>query len=940
MAPSFLALRDRLPSLYRPDDDDLADERLPLAAADLVSVAVEPSGPVAPDDLEPRILSVGRGVSVQLPARTRLREATLAPGLAPSPAYALAVVLPGGLRPDSVAAVRENVAQFSPRVERPRFTLELRRLGVLSTYLLGIGELIDAADRDAALVMHAHWWAFADRARYSPFYLRRRALAGRPAPLAHDPDLVRFPYVHDLARLAASIPVVPWQEQSPRELVEAYRLRIRRIVELYRDGLGTLLALERMIEAELPVDLGGPLERRDRGMVLDEFAPLRTYAVDATAPGNLDGAVAPLMHWPVRSSGLAPSPATLFVEGIAASLPDGTAPPATVHPAVELYAAPLPTAIGYRDTVAPGETLRLRPAFSSWLGGVAGVGRSQSRPGDGTPGDPSNPAAPADPAAPGPWLPAAGIPAGTVVALKQTADRVLWAAIDGGPGSGGTLARCDGVAWTVALTGLARPHCLAEESGTLLVGTDDGISRVSLYPAGIDFVATPVAGVAGPVLALWVRPGNWLVGTPAGLLSREPGGAVDPLAIGAGAGTQIAVNAIAPGVMGSFLLGTERGVFEYQERPYHWYWYGGESASDQDPDWHRFDPLASTPAQPFPADGDVFLPPVRALLRGRDGTLWIGTEEGIARYVARAAERMAFTTALEAYPDVATGPVHAIAEDAHGVVWFGCEFGLVRADRRDIWHHDGSAWVQLGRLDSLYDGPEPQPRGSWRYDRTTQAWQRADALGAGIAYAGTERVAVPRPAVRAIAWTDDVVGDLGSPDPDGTFVSSAPVDPARLVLHVKPTDDRIAAGGIPAVPRIPPGDSTWRYLELERDDEPAPPGRPSWTREGRRIIGAPPPAGVDPPEPVRFDVTPPASAFDAGVLAFAPGARVRMQWSPTQLFSVAARLRRRTEDEAIDPAVLDRVWNGMSQVRPAGVRTALAVDETIMRGDDVGAVAG
>ena len=36
----------------------------------------------------------------------------------------------------------------------------------------------------------------------------------------------------------------------------------------------------------------------------------------------------------------------------------------------------------------------------------------------------------------------------------------------------------------------------------LLVGTDAGISRVSLYPGGVDFVATPVAGVAGPVLAL------------------------------------------------------------------------------------------------------------------------------------------------------------------------------------------------------------------------------------------------------------------------------------------------------------------------------------------------------------------------------------------------------------------------------------------------------
>jgi hypothetical protein len=47
---------------------------------------------------------------------------------------------------------------------------------------------------------------------------------------------------------------------------------------------------------------------------------------------------------------------------------------------------------------------------------------------------------------------------------------------------------------------------------------------------------------------------------------------------------------------------------------------------------------------------------------------------------------------------------------------------------------------------------------------------------------------------------------------------------------------------------------------------------------------------------------------------------------------VLVRLERQTPDEAVDPVVLDRVWAGMQQVRPAGVVVRLAVDEDIVRG--------
>jgi hypothetical protein len=47
---------------------------------------------------------------------------------------------------------------------------------------------------------------------------------------------------------------------------------------------------------------------------------------------------------------------------------------------------------------------------------------------------------------------------------------------------------------------------------------------------------------------------------------------------------------------------------------------------------------------------------------------------------------------------------------------------------------------------------------------------------------------------------------------------------------------------------------------------------------------------------------------------------------------VLVRLQTTVSGEVVDPAVLDRVWQGIQQVRPAGVPALLAVDEEIVRG--------
>ncbi len=857
---SFEAIRDRLPSLYRPEDDDLADPRLPLVAADVASIVCDPPATA-------RLVTQDRRVLVQLSDATRVQGVRLRASAAVSPTTVVAAFLPDGLRPHAIARVVDGQADFPAAIDRPAFTIELRRRGLLSSFLLGIGDALDGADRDAALVMHAHWLAFADRALYSPFYLRRRRLGGQPPPALHDPDLLRFPYVNDLARLAALLPVPPW----PGELVEAYRLRIERMVELYKDGLGTLDALQRMVEIELPVDLTGPVEARDRGFVLDEFAPLRTDSIDVSVPGNPPGTVAPLMHWTLDAAGLDPAPATAYLTGVA---------PGAERPALEHYETRL--ALGFRGTVADGATLRLRPAFSSWLARAGGVERALSD----------------DPAAPGPWSASPGAPAGAV-ALAQSRDRILWAATETG-----TLARYDGKTWTTALTGLGVPHCLAATDDALLVGTDAGLLRVALFTT--PFVARGVLGVSGPVLA--IGGDGVTLGTGNGIV-RLAGPQATPVGLAG-----VRVLAIAPDSAGATLYGTDRGVIQHQPGLDDWYAFVGGSASDTGEDWVAIDP-AAPPAGTLPA--------VNAVHRGPDGALWLGTAAGLARYVARVAERLAFTTALEAFPEYGTGAVHAIAQDAHGVVWIAGEAGLLRADRRDLWHFEGAAWRQLGRADTRYDEPDPAPRGSWRFN--AGKWERFDEARGWVAFNGASRI-TPQPAVRALAWSDEVAADIG-----GTAV-----DPADLVMRFKPDETTIVDGGIPALPRVPPGHSTWRYLQLEGASEPPPPGRPTWTREGRRLDGPPPPAGLDdPPEPDRFSL----QRWALGLVAFPTAAKVKMEWRPTQLLSVAARLRPRTAGEAIEPAVLDRVFDGITQVRPAGVRAVLAVDETIVRGEDVGAVA-
>jgi len=573
--------------------------------------------------------------------------------------------------------------------------------------------------------------------------------------------------------------------------------------------------------------------------------------------------------------------------------------------------APAPDGTDLLAAEPEGETLRLRPAYSSWIAMDGGPRRCRSLPA---------PDLPADPTAPGPWNIPDNTPDSKTVCFHQTVDRVLWLAQENL--ERGELVRHDGHGWTTVLADLPPIRCLAEEGHQLLIGSDDGLLRLPLFPEA-DFATEPVAGTEGlQVNCLLAGDGFWWLGTESGLFQLKAGDVLEPFVLHESAGAAVAVHALARDETGFVYLGTDRALFQYQPNTQSWYWYAGEAFSEHVPDWQ---PFTGT----LPDASKIFLPPVRAILRGADSSLWLGTDQGIARYLARSFGGTAYQTLLEAFPDLCRQRVHAIRADARGQVWFCTERGLFRFDGRDFWQPRTTGWKQLGAAATLYQVP-PQPRGAWRF--AVDHWVRFAA--GGWRFEEPALRTTNRAPVYAIAWTDTVQADRGEWDGE-TFTPANDVSIDKLVMRYKPAEERIVAGGIPAVPRLEPGGSHWRYLRYLPLDASESEDLPSWTAEGRLL----PPPDRGAPWPGRFDLPlPPSSLFDEAVFAFNPAARVWFAWEDNRALTVLVRLRTYDGGEIIDPAVIDRVWQGLQLVRPAGVRMLLAIEEQLLRGEDNGTI--
>ena len=119
---------------------------------------------------------------------------------------------------------------------------------LLSQFIDGIGDTLDDAGEQLQHVLRARWSRVADAAAFDAHYVLERRDRGLPTVNPRDAgdaaELDTYPYVDDLARLAALLKMPPWREPgSLAEGVEEYRQRVRDLLGAYRTGLVTLAVL-------------------------------------------------------------------------------------------------------------------------------------------------------------------------------------------------------------------------------------------------------------------------------------------------------------------------------------------------------------------------------------------------------------------------------------------------------------------------------------------------------------------------------------------------------------------------------------------------------------------------------------------------------------------------------------------------------------------------
>jgi hypothetical protein len=804
----------------------------------------------------------------------------------------------------------DRIVERLPSLYRP----EVDATDLFTAFIRAIGSGLDGVSRESSDVMQSHWFASADSALFSEFVRRSRQLVGEPPVQRTDEIVSALPYLVDLPRLAGLIDRAPWLDPpTSRDRVEDFRRRLADAVAIYRQGLGTLAALRLATRIALPVsDRTVAPGLRTRPFMVEEYAPLRERTQAVQARGQPVDMVGPLMRWTVDSGSQKPVLPAAFVRGVT---PVPGVVDATRRPVLERVNLNDNTGTGlaYDGDLMPGQAVAFWPAHRSWLGMATGVDAAISS-GDAT--------STANPTAPGPWATVDGSPAGTVVAFFQSADRFLWAAAN--EDHEGSLWRTDGTTWQRVLDGLPEVRCLAGRGDGLLIGLATGVTALALYTPDAAPAPDPAA-LAGPdvhALAPDVS-GRWWAATSAGAAQLADDLSLMPIGPGARAATRTPLYSVFVDVDGTVLFGGELGVFQFQTAQGRWYHYAGAAVDEASPDWLPFDP----DADPLPDAETVFLPPVRCLTRAPDAALWLGTDNGIARYLARE-HRRTFTTLLEAFPAVTQAPVRALAEDERGRLWFATDTGLIVFDGADWWQRQGADLVRLFSEPTVWS---PLERGVgeltfWRFVRGANRWQSLTPIGnATFVSVDPTAVATTQTPVRAVTWTDGVAPQLGGFDGD-TFTPSADA-PAAVRVRFKSDALRIRDGGIPALPRLLPGSSDWRYLALEPEVVPQPSTFPSWTVEGRLLPE--PQQGAAPLEGRYLAAM--ASELREQVFAFNPAAQVWMRWSPRELLSVLIRLGRTSPDEVVDPLVLGRVFDEASRVRPAAVRLGLAVDDQIVR---------
>ena len=787
---------------------------------------------------------------------------------------------------------------------------------LLAEWLAAVGQAFDGAAADTQHVLRAHWADTADAAVWDAHYSALRRERGQGAPSTQDPqdrrELQRYPYITDLARLAGLLDLPPWRDPaSLRETVEEYRQRVADVLAAYNAGLTTVAALRRLVDAALPEDMAAPLFAQRGRFAIEEPVALARSVLPLTAPPTVQEGdqVGPLARFAFASDG---TPG-FVIAGVAATAPSG----ATVAPMVERYtpgAAVKGIAVAYTGTLAPGQALRLLPSRRSWL--LRGAALSASA--DETPDNAAR-----DPSANGPWVNAATLAAGSLTRVSGAADGTLWAIQHDEPVW--RVQRFDGAAFAAVETDVpAGPfHALLCQGDSAWLGTDAGLFRCPLWPVAEPRRWAAVPGVAGAVRALQAEVGSdglraagaqglWVLGADGTVIEQR----------------HATLDLVAYRVDGPCeWLATASALFTHRQGKT---WrFDGAAVSEHLADW-----VVSTAdnAQASP------LPNVRSLATTPDGSLWLATDDGLARWAVADDG----TTRLEGFPDLVPGAVQGLQVDQRGMLWVSTGVGLFRYDGRDLAQHDvdNGLWLPHGAADTAYpgnsagnsaDNTRAEPRGHWRYDRAGSRWLRFDG----------RRFAPSTLAVRsqAFAPVTDVLqrpalrAELGSFD-GSVFQASGPVPAGKLRLRIKPAEDRIVDGVAPYLPP-PVAGGAWRYLQLA--DNPTPPaeGRPWWSTEGQlfplpqRRAAVP---GHHRSDPTRFDGDAlfGEGQFDQSVFVYPPSARLWALPPSTPALGIRVRLLLADPAQPIDPALALRVWQLIARARPAGIALQLMAEGQVL----------
>ena len=781
---------------------------------------------------------------------------------------------------------------------------------LLADWLSAVGSSFDAAAADTQHVLRAHWADTADAALWAAHYQstrREQQLAPVNVRDARDfAQLQRYPWVRDLARMGALLDLPPWRDPaSLRENVEEYRQRLGDVVDAYRAGLCTVTALCRLVDAALQENMAAPRARQRSRFSIEEAVSLRfsCEALRATPTVEEGDRVAPLTRWALTTT---ESP-TFIIAGTPA---DEIAAP-TEQPMIERYtpgAIPIGIGVAWLGTVPAGQALRLLPSRMTWTIRNGALHASALESADNAFRDPS---------ANGPWTETATLSAGRARALASAPDGSLW--VIQRTQQTWRVQRFNGSAFAAVETDAPTGpfNALLCHGDSAWLGTDAGLFRCRLWATDSVLRWSQVTDVSGAIRALCACADELYAAGAEGLWTLSVDGLVS-------AREHTSLDLFAYCRDGEqALLATANALFIHRQGQY---WrYEGKALSENQPDWVAEASPSNALHSPLPA--------LTAMASTADGSLWLASQAGLARWHASAAG----TTQLEAYPDLIGTAVAALSVDTRGMLWIGAANGLFRFDGRDLAQHDFAvgAWLGAGRADTAYpDDFSAEARGHWRFERTSGRWQRWSAVTRRFADTNLPDRAQASDAIDAVLPLPALRAELGQWD--GTqFTPTTAIPNSELCMRIKPDETRIVSGAMATLPAIGSmAGETWRYLQM--DDAPVPPTsvRPWWSKEAQLF---PPPLSRT-AQPGHFRTAPEflddaqgEGQFDHIAFAYPPSARLWVIRALAPAVGIRIRLCLDDPERPVDPALAERVWKLVARARPAGVPMQLMVEGRIMK---------